>query len=80
MIIKEHRDFAQAVVALAREHGMYHVNMTFRIQIALEQELPRCAYDDVTMIWAQGRHGDTSTIRLQTMGGEHIPEKPETKK
>jgi hypothetical protein len=73
MIVDRHREFAKAVVALAREHKMDSLKMDFRDAYTME-ELPRRTYEGVTMSWASGRHGDKGQIHLETRAIEDIGE------
>lgn len=72
MVTDKHEAFARAVVAAARHHGMDAIQMTFRQAIDV-REPGRC-YEQVSMVWSQGRHGGTSGIALATKATKDIPE------
>ena len=78
MILKEHQDFARELVALARKHKMSDINMTFRDYLNRDVMVPEGyvrPYDrDVRLQWSQGRHGDSSKIRLETSAAVELPE------
>ena len=74
MIHPEHKAFARAVVALARQHGMDGISMQFRFDF----NHPRNGTgrnDPVKMNWTSGRHGDENRIHLETASSEGIPER-----
>lgn len=63
MVTKKHIEFARVVVALAREHKMNHLDMTFDASSSTNDD-PH--WEKVRMTWREGRHGDTNEIRLET--------------
>jgi hypothetical protein len=69
-----HRAFARAVVALAREHQMTALNMTFRT--AFSHPAGDHFGEEIRMAWSEGRHGDTNNISLECRAHEGIPEQP----
>lgn len=73
MITDRHREFAKAVVALAREHKMNNLRMDFQVAYTME-ELPHQTYEQVSMNWTSGRHGDKGQIHLETKAVENISE------
>ena len=74
MVTDRHKAFARAVVALAREHRMNNLDMTFRESLrSLPSPEPRC-WEQVRMTWSEGRHGDKGRIELTTQAKEEIPE------
>lgn len=74
MIVKEHEDFARAVVKLAREHKMDSLMLSFRMSINHEQ---RC-FEKVSMDWHSGRHDAPCRITLRTEAQQQIEEKDPT--
>jgi len=64
MIHEKHRDFARAVVALARQHGMTGLEMSFRADFNSQCKIADLRSDDIKMIWALGRHGVENEIKL----------------
>lgn len=71
MIVKEHEAFARAVVALAREHKMDSLTLSFRMSATNEQ----CCFEKVQMDWTTGRHGVHANIRLSSEAQLSIEEK-----
>ena len=67
--------FAQAVVALARQHGMTGISMEFRQNFDLAQ-VTGC-YCGKRITWSEGRHGDSSDIKFRTEAEASFPELPE---
>lgn len=57
-------DFARAVVALARKHGMTGLTMEFRQNFDLSQTTG--CYCGKKISWSEGRHGVGSTIKFRT--------------
>lgn len=54
-----HVSFAQALVALCREHGVRHIHAEFYGGEAGER------WTKVSLSWASGRHGDASMITMR---------------
>lgn len=73
MITDRHREFAKAVVALAREHKMNNLKMDFQVAYTME-ELLHQTYEQVSMSWSSGRHGDKGQIHLESKAVETITE------
>lgn len=73
MVTPEHEAFARAVVALAREHGMTGLRLSFRRSSTLM--LAVGPFEEVTMTWSEGRHGVSTSITLETRGAHTISEK-----
>lgn len=74
MVNNRHRAFARAVVALARQHGMNNLNMTFR-ESSSAMELPADrSWEEVRAQWSEGRHGIKSNIELFTQARDTIGE------
>ena len=71
MVTEEHRDFARAVVALAREHKMSSLQMTFRCSYTFSSG----PWEQIRMQWSEGRHGVESQIELRTESIDRISEK-----
>ena len=68
MITDEHKAFARAVVALARQMGMDGVVLRYR---------HADAWNEVTASWHSGRHGCTSSISITADTRLSIPETKE---
>ncbi|WP_095058081.1 hypothetical protein [Pseudomonas sp. Irchel s3f7] len=66
-------EFAQAVVALARKHGMTGISMEFRQNFDLSQSTG--CYCGKRITWSEGRHGDEATIKFRTEAEASFPEK-----
>lgn len=81
MIHPEHKTFARAVVALAREHGMDRVSMSFSFGfgMAYPYGAPSRGNDQVKMGWSTGRHGDVGNISLESQSFESIEEQESQK-
>ena len=69
-VTDRHKEFARAVVELARKHKMGSVHMTFNAEWGAG--LPQ---HDVHMKWGQGRHGCKADIMLTCTFQEHVSEK-----
>jgi hypothetical protein len=65
-----HIAFAQALVALAREHGMRNLTADFYGGGLLNNE----RWTKVHISWAVGRHGDQSQISLRAEAIHHCAE------
>lgn len=65
-------EFAQAVVALARQHGMTGISMEFRQNFDLSQKTG--CYCSKRITWSEGRHGDGADIRFRTEAEASFPE------
>lgn len=71
----EHVEFFRRVVALAREHRMNHLHLSFSFGFrhpALERA-PR-SYATVKGHWSEGRHGDKGVMTFQWDAKAEIPE------
>ena len=68
-------NFARAVVALAREHGMNGITMEFRQNFDLSQTTG--CYCGKRITWLEGRHGDVSSIKFRTEAEAVFAEKSE---
>ncbi|QZA99253.1 MULTISPECIES: hypothetical protein [Pseudomonas] len=66
-------EFAQAVVALARQHGMTGISMEFRQNFDLSQRTG--CYCGKRITWSEGRHGDGEDIKFRTEAEASFPEK-----
>lgn len=69
-VTERHKEFARAVVLLAREHKMGCVHMT--VNAEWNSGIPT---HDVNMQWGQGRHGCSADIKLTCAFQEHVAEK-----
>lgn len=79
MITDEHRAFARELVALARKHGVNHVNMEFNFgshKKFREETISNRMWERVTLRWAEGRHGDLNDITLETRAADTFKETP----
>lgn len=63
MITKAHIEFARAAVALARQHGMGAVTVSFSLSVR-HPDAGRDTYGRVQMAWTDGRHGVPSQITI----------------
>jgi hypothetical protein len=74
-----HKAFAQAVVALAREHGVTMVRGDFHGgHGAFRGATPRPLDENCTQIaftWVRGRHGDKSRISLTASAHDQVDER-----
>jgi len=61
-----HVAFARAVVAIAREHGVGDVTLSFRRASSKVLNSDEHHWDatKVTMTWHEGRHGDKAQVEL----------------
>lgn len=82
-IADPHKRFAQAVVKLAREHGVSTINLQFRLGSSRffqrEEDDPewlQASYVNVTAQWHEGRHGDGATISLRAEAQDSVKELP----
>lgn len=75
---EKHAAFARAVVALAREHQMDSLTVSFRANfnsLFPPGQPPSEVYSgQVTMAWSEGRHGDRNEIKLRFEGGITVDE------
>lgn len=72
MVTPEHEAFARAVVALARAHQMNGLRLSFRKSFTSMDA--RGPFEEVSVDWTEGRHGDRSRIRFETRGSHEIAE------
>ena len=72
MIHEKHKEFAQALVALAREHDMDDLNASFSFAFRNDarRENPGPT-QTVSMKWSEGRHGAQSRIVLSAHATVH---------
>lgn len=75
---EKHAAFARAVVALAREHQMDALTVSFRANFQslfpVGQPPSEVYSGQVQMSWSEGRHGSQNEIRLRFEGGITINE------
>lgn len=76
-IDEDHRNFAEALVALARAHKMDNLSVTFSKSFS-HLEINSGA-SSVQANWSEGRHGSRSSIHLsaETVIQETIQQRPE---
>jgi hypothetical protein len=67
-------EFAQAIVALARQHKMTGITLEFRQNFDLSQSTG--CYCGKRISWSEGRHGAGTTIKFRTEAEASFPEKP----
>jgi len=75
-----HVDFARAVVALAREHGVGDVSMTFkRASSKIFATDEKWDSNEVTLRWHEGRLGSESSMEmaLEARASAVVKEKPD---
>lgn len=62
-----HVDFARAVIALARQHGVGDVRMQFRRASSsiMRHDMGQWDSTDVSLTWHEGRHGDKAPLELK---------------
>lgn len=78
-VTERHVDFARAVVALARLHGMDNLRMTYRENVgAAWARGDKWNSEDVTMNWSQGRHGDQSRLSIEYRASLAVDERART--
>lgn len=65
--------FAQALVQLARDHGVHCFDGRFRLSWN-DEDRPGWTGDQVSVQWAEGRHGDSSNIVLRAEQSAVVPE------
>lgn len=68
-----HVDFAQALVQLARDHGVSSWEGSFRL--GFDREHSQWSGDQVRISWQEGRHGTGSKISLRHESFASIDEK-----
>lgn len=75
---EKHAEFARAIVALAREHQMDALTVSFRANfnsLFPTGQPPSEIYSgQVQMSWSEGRHGSRNEIKLRFDGGISIDE------
>lgn len=71
-ITNEHIAFARAVVALAREHKMDSIDITFRPGFYSPVKYPDNVR--VRVCWSSGRHGDKSNMTFSFEESKSVPE------
>lgn len=74
-ISDEHKAFARALVALAREHGSSMLKVEFRLSSSKRFRADTSDWTVVHLGWAEGRHGVDSTLSLRAEAHETIREK-----
>lgn len=67
-----HIDFAQALVQLARDHGVSCFDGSFRLDF--DRENSGWSGDRITINWSVGRHGDDGKIGLKNEAYASVPE------
>lgn len=73
--VKQHHiDFARAVVKLAREHKMDNLHLRFQDSIS---QRDFASYEQMSMYWAEGRHGDQNDISINCQAQVKFSETPD---
>lgn len=68
-----HIAFAQALVQLARDHGVSHFDGSFRLNYE-RNDRTRWGDGPVRITWTEGRHGDDNKIALRAESFASVPE------
>lgn len=80
-ITEKHKEFARAVVALAREHGANHLNVEFDFcsskLFATDDET---RHQKMNFIWQEGRHGASERITVNASEMVYMREHISTEK
>ena len=63
---EKHEAFARAVVALAREHKMNHIALSFRLNSDNSRECGPWSNPTTTITWNEGRNGDRNDIQMRS--------------
>ena len=71
-ITEYHKEFALAVVVLARQHNMDKIKLEFESDF--NHPSGHVFGERVTMSWCAGRHGDLNKIHLECRATEYINE------
>lgn len=62
----QHVEFARALVALARQHKVGMLDVTFRDSVsAIHSGADFWSWKQMRMQWSEGRHGDATRITLK---------------
>lgn len=78
-IIDKHKEFARAVVALAREHGANHLSVEFDFASSKAfREYPDIRNSKMHFSWSEGRHGAKQEITLNASETVHMREQIES--
>ncbi len=78
-IIDKHKEFARAVVALAREHGANHLSVEFDFSSSkCFRGCPDIRRSKMHFSWNEGRHGAKQEITLNAHETVHLREQIET--
>jgi hypothetical protein len=64
-VTHRHIEFAQALVRLAREHGMDNIAVSFRDSIRAIPPGQWLGSGTLNVTWAEGRHGEKNSIRIR---------------
>jgi len=73
-ISEEHRAFARAVVALAREHGARSLVVDFNLCSSTRFRQQTDDWTRVKLTWAEERHGSKGRISLHAEANDSFPE------
>ena len=71
LIHDAHKKFAQALVALAREHKMRKIDCRFQPNFRLQDEHPNICRDEASLSWDEGRHGAGNNISIHAQTSIH---------
>jgi hypothetical protein len=73
----EHVEFARALVALARQHKIGSLDVTFRDSVSAINSGPDFwNWKQMRMQWGEGRHGDATRITLKHEAETQVDEQP----
>lgn len=74
-VTQRHIEFARAVVALARQHGMDNLTVNYRESLtACWGRDEKWNSEQVTATWREGRHGDETNISIEYRAAVGVPE------
>lgn len=78
-VTQRHIEFARAVVALARQHGMDNLTVSYRESLtACWRRDEKWNSEQVTATWHEGRHGDQSRLNIEYRATVSVDERART--